>query len=548
MTRIFLKLYGGILAAFLVLFIVSYWIILGINANRYAQYQQALAHGVTALIAEQVVNKQRPEAEQWLIELSAQFNLDAKVLTFEKSRFGRRQLDRLYAGLLVVAEVEREGFKKNLLFYKLPKKSLLLTLDLSAALADLPSLSAYLINNYFVQQGAASPSETLNRISNYFSYPLNLFPRSALTLSTYQLEHLHRYKTLLSTRHGIDKPLLIIALPDDDNYLSIGPIQNFEPYPFSMVLVIVVLDTMLLGLVAYLLVHPIEKRLKVLAKTANQIQGGHLDVRATIDSSDAIGMLAAAFNAMAEHIQMLLDMQKEMIRAISHELRTPVARLRFSLQLIEDAQSDQERLPLLQGMDGDMEQLDELIDEILTYARMEQATPEMQFCLLDVDEVIDRVIKEMGQAANKAGVRLEHIPESLPVQHRRVESDPRYIHRVVQNFVGNAIRYAKSNVRVSFVIDGITCKIVVEDDGPGIPPSEAEKIFSPFVRLDTSRNRASGGYGLGLSIIQRIVSWHRGRVWVERSALGGAAFSMEWPVRQQSDFQAKKTLSIELES
>ncbi|HEX4975844.1 MAG TPA: histidine kinase dimerization/phospho-acceptor domain-containing protein, partial [Pseudomonadales bacterium] len=451
MTRIFLKLYGGILAAFLVLFIVSYWIILGINANRYSQYQQSLAQGVTALIAEQVVNKQRPEAEQWLIEINAQFNLDAKVLTFEKSQFGRRQLDRLYAGLLVVEEVEREGFKKNLLFYKLPKKSLLLTLDLNAAQADLPSLSAYLINNYFLQQGAASPSETLNRISNYFSYPLNLFSRSALTLSTYQLEHLNRHKTLLSSRHGIDKPLLIIALPDGSNYLSIGPIQSFEPYPFSIVLVIVVFDTMLLGLVAYLLVHPIERRLKVLAKTANQIQGGHLDVRATIDSSDAIGMLAAAFNAMAEHIQMLLDMQKEMIRAISHELRTPVARLRFSLQLIEDAQSDQERLPLLQGMDGDMEQLDELIDEILTYARMEQATPEMQFSLLDVDEVIDRVIKEMGQAANKAGVSLEHIPESLPVQHRRVESDPRYIHRVVQNFVGNAIRYAKSNVRVSFV-------------------------------------------------------------------------------------------------
>lgn len=547
MTRIFLKLYGGILAAFLVLFIVSYWIILGLNSNRYAQYQQSLVQGVTVLIAEQLAIKKKTETTQWLAKLNTQFNLNATIFPFDKFSFGRRQLDRLHGGLLVVKQIEQEGVEKNLLFYKLAQASFVLVLDLDAALTDLPHLSAYLINDYFAQGDTALYPEALNRLSRFFNYPLALLPLSDLALNTYQSAQLQRYKALLNSKSGMDRPLLIIALPDNTSYLSIGPIPSFESYPFSMVLVVVLLDTMLLGWMAWLLVRPIERRLKVLAKTANQIKRGHLDVRANIDSSDAIGMLAAAFNAMAEHIQMLLDMQKEMIRAISHELRTPVARLRFSLQLIEDAQSDKERLPLLQGMDGDMEQLDELIDEILTYARMEQATPELLFSPLDVDDVIDRVIKEMSQAASKAGVHLEHIPESLPVQHRLIESEPRYIHRVVQNFVGNAIRYAKSHVRVSFVIDGIKCKIIVEDDGPGIPASEAEKIFSPFVRLDTSRNRASGGYGLGLSIIQRIVSWHQGRVWVERSALGGAAFSMEWPVRQQSEFQMKKSIIPELE-
>ena len=87
-------------------------------------------------------------------------------------------------------------------------------------------------------------------------------------------------------------------------------------------------------------------------------------------------------------------------------------------------------------------------------------------------------------------------------------------------------------ISISAVARDAGVRIAVEDDGPGVPAEEWEKIFSPFVRLDTSRNRASGGYGLGLSIIRRLVNWHHGRVWVEHSELGGAAFSMEWPVRQ----------------
>ena len=532
MTRIFLKLYGSILIAFIVLFFVSYWVLFGLNANRFSQYQQSMSQSVAILIAEHILLKNNHDRQQWLAALNEQYNISAELFPVDRFPLGRRKLNRLDAGLSVVVTVQKNKVDKEFLLYKLRDQTLLVGLDVKASLADLPNLTAYLLSMYLGRVDSSQYAHELKRIADSFSYPVRLLPRSSLSLSAYQLTYLDQHKTLIDSQHGLDQPVIIAVMPDGVSYLSLGPIQRFDRYPFSLILVIVVLDTLLLGLVAYLLVHPIEKRLKVLAKAANQIKRGHLDVRADVDSVDAIGMLAAAFNAMAEHIQMLLDMQKEMIRAISHELRTPVARMRFSLQMIEDAQSDAERLPLLQGMDGDMEQLDELIDEILTYARMEHATPELQFILLDVDEVIDQVLKEMAPAARKSGVRLEHIPESLPPQHRLVEAEFRGIHRVIQNFVGNAIRYAKSQVRISFLIDGITCKILVEDDGPGVPAEEWEKIFSPFVRLDTSRNRASGGYGLGLSIIRRLVNWHHGRVWVEHSELGGAAFSMEWPVRQ----------------
>ena len=137
----------------------------------------------------------------------------------------------------------------------------------------------------------------------------------------------------------------------------------------------------------------------------------------------------------------------------------------------------------------------------------------------------------MAASAAKAGINIEL--EFEDTENELVEAEARYIHRVVQNLVGNAIRYAASKVRIKLEILDSVCRITVEDDGPGIPENEWKHVFIPFARLDNSRNRASGGYGLGLSIVQRIAFWHGGKVIVGRSGLGGARFEMEWPKRQK---------------
>jgi two-component system sensor histidine kinase RstB len=116
-----------------------------------------------------------------------------------------------------------------------------------------------------------------------------------------------------------------------------------------------------------------------------------------------------------------------------------------------------------------------------------------------------------------------------------VEAEPRYLHRALQNLVSNAMRHAESQVRVGFQLSQERCRIDVEDDGPGVPESAWERIFTPFMRLDDSRTRASGGHGLGLSIVRRIIYWHGGRALIGRSqGLGGACFSLTWP-RQQGE-------------
>src|SRR5476651_415282 len=115
-----------------------------------------------------------------------------------------------------------------------------------------------------------------------------------------------------------------------------------------------------------------------------------------------------------------------------------------------------------------------------------------------------------------------------------VEAEPRYLHRAVQNLVSNAMRHAECEVRVSYQVGQQRCRIDIEDDGPGIPENAWDRIFTPFMRLDDSRTRASGGHGLGLSIVRRIIHWHEGRALIGRSeSLGGACFSLAWPREQK---------------
>jgi len=172
--------------------------------------------------------------------------------------------------------------------------------------------------------------------------------------------------------------------------------------------------------------------------------------------------------------------------------------------------------------------LDELIDEILTYARLEQGGPVFSLEEASVTNIVRQVVGEQ-QLVRPALSILGEIDEAT--EHMELaDVEPRYIHRAIQNLVGNAGRYAAGKVLVRCHIDEDHCRVDVEDDGPGVPEDEWEKVFTAFSRLDDSRTRTSGGYGLGLSIVRRILYWHNGQAFVSRSdSLGGARFSLVWP-------------------
>ncbi|MCF5825047.1 ATP-binding protein, partial [Pseudomonas syringae] len=168
---------------------------------------------------------------------------------------------------------------------------------------------------------------------------------------------------------------------------------------------------------------------------------------------------------------------------------------------------------------------------MLTYARLEQGAPTLNFQRVDLDALLDQVIAEL--APLRADVRISRGECFTPDETAWVEAEPRYLHRALQNLVSNALRHAETEVRVSYQLRAQQCRIDVDDDGPGVPEQAWEQIFTPFMRIDDSRTRASGGHGLGLSIVRRIIHWHEGRASVGRSvSLGGACFSLSWPRTQ----------------
>ncbi len=325
---------------------------------------------------------------------------------------------------------------------------------------------------------------------------------------------------------------LYIRLPSGEIY-SIS-----LPAPFSMISIPVILflgicAIIAIALLAYGFVQGFDKRIRSIETAASRIARGELDARVTsAGEEDAISRLGLSFNSMADHIQRLMYVQKEMIHAVSHELRTPVARIRFGVQMIEDCQTPESVQKQVKGIDGDIQELDELIDEILTYARLEQGGPILAFQQADVAAIVEQVISE--QSTGKPGIKIFSEYKDGSSIWKESEIETRYIHRSIQNLVGNAKRYADSKVKVVCSFDAETCRIDVEDDGPGIPEDQWESVFTPFARLDDSRTRSSGGYGLGLSIVRRILYWHGGQAFLGRSEMGGAKFSLVWPRKQAS--------------
>lgn len=330
-----------------------------------------------------------------------------------------------------------------------------------------------------------------------------------------------------------DSAKVLIRL-QDGTLLAMALPPSFNSWHWSVILLLALVAAGVLAAALYLLLRDVDRNLRAVESVAVRIARGEMGARVEASDSTLVSRLASAFNGMAEQIQRLVGVQREMIHAVSHELRTPVARIRFGVQMLEGSNSPEALQKQLDGIDGDIQELDELIDEILTYARLEQGGPVFSLVEASVTDIVRQVVGEQQLIRPDTVIEADITAESERWAMSDVE--PRYIHRAIQNLVGNAARYASGKVRVHCQLDEDNCRVDVEDDGPGIPEEDWEKVFTAFARLDDSRTRTSGGYGLGLSIVRRILYWHGGQAFVNRSEdLGGARFSLVWPRKKTLD-------------
>ncbi|MDQ0704275.1 two-component system OmpR family sensor kinase [Pseudomonas sp. W3I7] len=274
--------------------------------------------------------------------------------------------------------------------------------------------------------------------------------------------------------------------------------------------------------------RPHWRDLERLKSTAAQLGRGNLSERTQIPASSNIGSLASVFDTMADDIERLLNQQRDLLNAVSHELRTPLTRLDFGLALALSEDLPQASRERLQSLVAHIRELDELVLELLSYSRLQNPAQLPERVDVVLDEFIDSVLGSVDDELENPEIVID---VALDCTVERFSLDPRLTARALQNLLRNATRYCDRRIQVGVKVCADGCEICVDDDGIGIPVEQRERIFEPFYRLDRSRDRATGGFGLGLAISRRAMEAQGGTLTALASPLGGARFRVWLPAQ-----------------
>ncbi len=269
---------------------------------------------------------------------------------------------------------------------------------------------------------------------------------------------------------------------------------------------------------------PLTRDLRHLERSTTTFGNRAWKFDARIGVRSPVHSLAEAFRRMAARIDSLIGAQKDMTNAMSHEIKTPLARMRFEIEMARTAGDPQKLAAHLSHLDGDVAELDAFLTATLDYAILERAEVALNVHEHDLTQILPAVVETVRRSSRDGlSIRCEVAPAAT-----RVRCDAHLMETVVRNLLYNAVRYARQEIHVMFSVlrDG-TYRLSVEDDGPGIREADRDRIFDSFVQLDDPDRRKSG-YGLGLAIVKRIVDWHGGKVTVFRCGLGGAGFAVTW--------------------
>lgn len=381
------------------------------------------------------------------------------------------------------------------------------------SLDDLMKSSLYLMRSELREIPPHDWARTLKELDLNLSFDLRIEPMKDFDLAPPAMQRLRDGDIVALD----EKYTFIQRIPRSHYVLAVGPVPYLY-YLHQMRL----LDLALLGFIAISLAFPVfiwmrphwQDMLK-LESAAQRFGEGHLTERIHFDSGSSFDRLGIAFNQMADNINALIASKKQLIDGIAHELRTPLVRLRYRLEMSENLTAAES-----QALNRDIGQLEALIEELLTYARLDRPQTELHLSTPDLPVWLQTHINDV-QSVNPQRKLLTAI---TPGAYGAL--DMRLMERVLDNLMNNAMRYSETTLRIGLDLQGSQAILCVEDDGPGIEPAEREKVFEPFVRLDPSRDRATGGCGLGLAIVRSIAQAMGGSVRCEASELGGPGSSL----------------------
>ncbi|WP_180094354.1 MULTISPECIES: sensor histidine kinase BfmS [unclassified Acinetobacter] len=527
---IFLRVYAGLLILVFLVATFGYLLVQIINYQRAQEYRESLTDGLAFIISEGIARQPNEQQKSdWVSDASDLLELPIYYVKANQVDLTRAETKRIEERKAVVRWDAQTTAAYIIIGLKDDPAHLLYIKADNISERQMKALPVFILDYLVYYPG--QEKQYLEKIQHHFSYPISIQNIQSLPLDSEQIGRLRLDHSIIlyrdsATERGTTISIVSPIPSSTSEVLVMGPVPLFNWMPFQLAAGITLLSLFVLSLGVYGLLVPMQRKLRAVNYALNKMKGGDLSVRLPVESTDEFGTLASSYNSMSDHIERLIEAQRELMRAVSHELRTPVARIRFGVEMMADEDDYDYRQQQVEQIDKDIEALNTLIDEIMTYAKLEQGMPSLEFEDVSLFEVLDQVLIETE--ALKTGKTLELQAPPIGVV---VETERRYLHRVVQNLVGNAVRYCDDKVLISGgVNDEGMAYICVEDDGPGIPEEDRKRIFDAFARLDDSRTRASGGYGLGLSIVSRIAYWFGGTIDIDESPiLGGARFTMTWP-------------------
>lgn len=524
MRRLLLSLYVVLVAAVIgtVLAFISLW-----NFGLRTELARSIEH--TALSAQYMFEAELRglPVEQWadrVKQVRQHFGYEVTLLQLNEIESSQRNLRRLQDGLPALDEID----------------------DLDYLLLPLRG-SDYVVRVYIVQQhdedaarsvqgffylmerqlAGISPSERIERLQsleNNFGYPVRSVPLSEIPSDVDR----RRLRDGEIVTHDFDGPeeRFYKLLPGEERALQIGP---FPRYLLERIIghLIWLSFALVVGGALYLWVRPLWRDMLALEQGASAIGQGKLETRVAVSSRSAIRGVAGTFNNMAQRVQELLSAQKETTDAVSHELRTPISRMRFGVEMLERTTVAEDRERYLGTLRSSLDELEALVDESLTYSRLTSATRRLSPQIVELREWLADITDDLRELAGSTELVGDVHPSTALAYF-----DAKLVARALTNIIRNALRHARSTVKITIRQDAEHTDFIIEDDGPGIPAEQRAAIFEPFYRIDNSRHRDSGGHGLGLAIVQRICDWTNARITVEDSTLGGALFKLRWETNE----------------
>ena len=362
----------------------------------------------------------------------------------------------------------------------------------------------------------------LSRAATQWKLPLKLMSEQQVKAISHQRHdvikddntHIYYDNDAVEIHHLINSAGTVIVL---------GP-AKMPTRPRVEALVRVILMATLACLLFFWL-RPLSRDLDQLRKTAIEFGQESFDVVAPKARSTMTEPMVNAFNIMASRIKRLIEAHKELSTAVAHELRTPLARTKFALQMLANTDDKAKQEKYRTAISKDICELEQLISEMLIYASFDNDNPELNFTEESLLDIVEKQVSNYHQFQQSFNIINK-------LGNQRVEVDRQFIGRALNNYISNAIKYGNGEIDITIMKHENNCQVIVTDNGEGVSDDFKCTIFDAFSRGDLSRNRETGGFGLGLAIVYRIMEWHGGSASVIDSDNGGASFILSWPIKQ----------------